>query len=215
MPSTGVNVLEQQARAYLAAQLGTRPISDLRAVGTFDEAPLEGEGVTTLFAFQLMDGSALSSGTKGLADPWHYVAVGETVPNFFPAYNLDPNDAYSLHIGTRYMLTVGVAVVEDAQEPSGAREALHAFLAETNPGVSIEHESLAALFRSENQVFAVYRVTLAGQDVYCVAADLPPGFYTCVQHPPAVALRLHLGKLIRAEARRAERGADLGSTRSD
>jgi len=96
---------------------------------------------------------------------------------------------------------MGLSVVDVNQETKGARERMRSFVAACNPGVPIEHESLAGLFRCADRLFAVYRARLRGQDVYCVGADCPPGFYQLTAYPPQVALALHLGQLIRAEAR--------------
>ncbi|MFQ5806671.1 MAG: hypothetical protein ACE5I3_09495, partial [Phycisphaerae bacterium] len=132
----------------------------------------------------------------------HYVAVGETEPNFFPAYGLSPDDAYSFHVGTRFALEMGLQMVDASLEPPGARPLLRAAVRSYAAGAKLEKEELAALFRCEEGLFAVYRLTLDGQDVYCMGADCPPGFYRMTAQPPQVALRLHLGKLIRAEAAR-------------
>lgn len=187
--------LQQAAADYLAGELGGRSPAELSLAGAFDEAPLEGEGRTCLYAFELAPEGIAGRPTK------HYVAVGMTEPNYFPAYGLDADAAYSLHIGTRFMLETAVAIAPDADEPPAARESMHAWVAACNPDVPIEEESLAGLFRCDDQLFAVYRLRLRGQEVYCVGADCPPGFYELTEHPPLVALRLHLGQLIRAEAR--------------
>ncbi len=183
------------AGEYLRAQLGQRAPHELKLVETFREQPLAGEGPVALFTFDCLDGLGR------VADPRHYVVVGQTTPNYFPAYGLGPDDAYSFHIGTRFMLEMGVSVADARFEPADARESLRALLAACNPGVPIEREELAGLFRCQERLFAVYRVTLGGQDVYCMGADCPPGFYELTDYPPQIALRLHLGQLIRAEAR--------------
>jgi hypothetical protein len=193
--------LEGAALEYLKGQLAARAPQTLRFEGEFDEQPLEGEGPTALFSFELSPGADVSSGAQpGAAELKHYVAVGETEPNFFPAYGLDPDDAYSFHLGTRFVLEMGLQVVDATYEPPAARSLLHAALRNYAAGAKLEQEELAALFRCEEGLFAVYRLTLDGREVYCMGADCPPGFYHMTEHPPQVALRLHLGKLIRAEA---------------
>jgi hypothetical protein len=184
------------AGEYLSAQLGQRSPHELKLVETFREQPLEGEGPVALFTFDCPGDPDRAGDTR------HYVVVGQTTPNYFPAYGLGPDDAYSFHVGTHFMLEMGVSIADAQLEPADAREHLRALLAACNPGVPVEHEELAGLFRCQERLFAVYRVTLGGQDVYCMGADCPPGFYKLTGHPPQVALRLHLGKLIRAEARR-------------
>jgi hypothetical protein len=80
--------------------------------------------------------------------------------------------------------------------------------------VPIEQERLSRLFRCQDRVFAVYRVRLNGRDVHCFGADCPPGFSELTDHPPLVALRLHLGQLIQAEARRELDRPGLGRLRA-
>ncbi len=196
------NVLQQTARDYLAEQLGPRQPDELTLAATFDEHPLETEGDCAAFSFDLAPGPDTPPEAAG-HDQQHYVIVGQTEPNYYPAYKLDPSDAYSLHLGTRFMLELGGAVAPPEDEPAAAREQLRAFILACNPGESIEQVLLAALYRCEDQLFAVYRVTLRGQDVYCFGADCPPGFAQRTDLPPLVALRAHLGALIRHEARQA------------
>ena len=204
--------LSAAARQYLAEQLPGRDVLGLALAGSFDERVLTGEGRTQLWAFELEPAAALAS-TAGTPVRRFYAAVGQTTPNYFPAYGLQPDDAYSFHVGTRFMLEMRVALVDPSLEPTGAREGMRNFVSACNPGVPITGEQLAALFRCAPETgatpdehgerfFAVYRLTLRGKDVYCLGADCPPGFYELTQYPPQVALRLHLGKLIRTEARR-------------
>jgi hypothetical protein len=201
----GPQDLEADAREYLARELGPRAPARLLPEGRFDERPLEGEGATAIFSFDMQG----RPGCAAEADARHYVAVGQTEPNYFPAYGLDPDEAYSLHIGTRFMLTMGVQRVEAELEPPQARQALRVFVARYAAGAELTGVELAGLFRCEEAYFAVYRLRLAGEELYCMGADCPPGFYRCTQYPPQMALRLHLGGVIRAEAR-AER--DAGGT---
>ena len=194
--------LETTALAYLRAQLGHRAPPELCFAGEFSVGGLEGEGVVTLFSLELPEtGLDLAAGSQS-ADRRHYVAVGETQPNFFPAYGMDADGAFSFHLGTRFMLELELQLVGPELEPPGARDLMRAVVAEYGGGQAIEREELAALFRCEEGLFAVYRLTIGGQDVYCMGADCPPGFYAMTEYPPQVALRLHLGGLIRAEASR-------------
>jgi hypothetical protein len=196
-----VSQLETSALGYLNGQLAARAPQALCFEGEFDEQPLEGEGATALFSFELPPGADVGSGAQpGGAEVKHYIAVGETEPNFFPAYGLGPEDAYSFHLGTRFVLEMGLQVVDVSYEPPTARSLLHVAVRNYAAGAKLEQEELAALFRCEEGLFAVYRLTLDGRQVYCMGADCPPGFYHMTEHPPQVALRLHLGKLIRAEA---------------
>ncbi len=196
-----VSQLEKSALEYLRGRLAARAPQTLRFEREFDERPLDGEGATALFSFELPPEMDVGSEARpGAAELKHYVAVGETEPNFFPAYGLRPDDAYSFHLGTRFVLEMGLQVVDASYEPPTARSLLHAAVQNYAAGAKLEQEELAALFRCEEGLFAVYRLTLDGREVYCMGADCPPGFYHMTEHPPQVALRLHLGKLIRAEA---------------
>ena len=190
---------ESAALAYLAEQLGPRAPSKLTFVSTFAETPLDGEGAVSLFSFSLTPEPGAAACGSPPPDGLHYVVAGETVANYFPAYGLDADDAYSLHIGTRFLLEMRIGRIDPDQESPGFRDAMHGAIRETLAGVEIEHESLAGLFRGDEQTYAVYRLTLKGEDVYFMGGDCPPGFYRLAQWPPQVALRLHLGKLIRAE----------------
>lgn len=209
---------ELAAAEYLAGQLAGRSYSPPRLVAVFNEQTLAGEGPAALLVFDLQPGP----GCQETGDPRHYVAVGETVPNYFPAYGLAADDAYSLHIGTRFMLEMQIGRLDAAHEPPGLRDALRRIVSGVAPDAPLESEALAGLFQCEEQVFAVYRLTLGPaptgdggctqrESVYLVAGDCPPGFYRLTQHPPQVALRLHLGKVIRAEPAERPGGASRGA----
>jgi hypothetical protein len=205
MPDDERRRLEALANAYLAQQLAERAPTTLMYEGTFDEQPLDGEGRTTLFSF-VLPATGLPAGPLGQRPgERHYVAVGETEPNYFPSYGLGSDDGYSLHLGLHFALELGIRFVAPALEPPRARAALEEFARACAPGAQLGGVELPALFRCDEQYFAVYRLTLDGQAVYCLGADCPPGFYRLTPHPPQVALHLHLGQLIRAEAQQARR----------
>lgn len=206
--------LEGVAREYLARELGPRAPAKLVFEGRFDERPLEGEGAAAIFSFLMSPPSGLKPACHDVPPEGelHYVAVGETTPNYFPSYGLPADDAYSVHIGTRFMLELGVSRIDDALEPAGARRRTADVLREAIRGGSaasasvsdvqmIDEPRLAALFRVGDEMHAVYRVRVGEEDVYCMGGDCPAGFYRMTNHPPQAAYRLHLGKLIRAEAR--------------
>jgi hypothetical protein len=198
---------QAEAQAYLERELGARAPGVLTPVAEFDEQPLEGEGAASLFTFDLPPAPAACGED---ADARHYVVVGATAPNYFPAYGLSPDEAYSLHIGTRFMLGLEIALADASAEPPAARENARRFVSLCNPDVPIEEIELAALFRCAEELYAVYAVSLGGRRVYCFGADCPPGFSELTQHPPQVALRLHLGRLIRREARDESRSGVRG-----
>lgn len=195
--------LTQAAREYLQRELGERAPVGLELAGVFAEQPLEGEGKTALLRFELAHSNAVAADACGGAAMTHFVAVGETVPNYFPAYSLDAEQGYSLHVGTRFMLELGIQKIDNALEPPNARSKLELVVRNFVAGAPQAEATLAALFRCEEQFFAVYRLALDGKDYYAMGADCPPGFYELTDHPPQLALRLHLGQVIRAEARAA------------
>jgi hypothetical protein len=198
MTQPNVDELRRDAENYLARALGPRAPRDLHLAATFAESPLESEGRVALFTFDLPHlAGELEVGTNR----GHFVVVGETEPNYYPCYALEADAAYSLHIGTRVMVATGTRVADCEQEPEGARQRMRDFVSACNPDVAVEEERLAGLYRCGEHFLAVYRVRLLGQDVYCMGGDCPPGFYQMTRHPPQVALRLHLGQLLRAEAR--------------
>lgn len=189
---------QQAAREYLAAQLQQRAPRRLQFLAAFEEQPLEGEGAVGVFEFEIAPSSA--AGVCAASDTRHHVVVGQTEPNYSPAYGLDADDAYSLHIGTRFILAVGVQRFEPKDEPPALRDDVLRFIQGCNPHVEVQSIECELLLRCEEQWFAVYRVRLMGRDVRVVGGDLPTGFYDLADRPPQVALRLHLGKLIRMEA---------------
>lgn len=189
------------ALAYLARQLGPRAPASLTPLGEFDEAPLEGEGRTWLFAFDLETGGASENSACARTSRAHIVAVGQTEPNYFPAFGLSSDDAYSFHIGTRFMLEMQVQKVADEFEPPHGRALLQKVLATAAPQARCTELTLAGLFRCLDEYYAVYRLLIDGVPHFAMGCDCPPGFYQFADFPPQTALRLHLGKLIRAEVK--------------
>lgn len=196
---------EQAALAYLSTQLGSRAPQHIRLEAEFDESPLEDEGPAAIFSFDLASGNETAaedaSASCGPGSLKHFVCAGRTLPNFFPSYGFDAEDAYSFHLGTQFMLAMSVQKIDPALEPPGAQERTRDFVANYAQGASLDGLELASLFRCEEEYLAVYRLVLNGDPVYCLGAGCPPGFYRLTQFPPQVVLRLHLGKVIRAEAR--------------
>ncbi|MCG3126792.1 MAG: hypothetical protein CHACPFDD_01647 [Phycisphaerae bacterium] len=182
---------------YLHAELGARAPAELLHCAWFDESPLDGEGRAAVFRFSAEVASTFDPRCSSPSD--FYVVAGRTTPNYFPAYGLDADDAYSLHVGTRFMLEMRVGLIDSAAEPPAARDALRALIAEVAPGANLTRLDLAALFRADDSIFAVYSADIDGERVYVFGADCPPGFYRRPDLPPQAVLRLHLGKLIRAE----------------
>lgn len=201
---------EAQARDYVAAQLGPRAPAELRFEALFNEAPLETEGPTALYSFALPPANPQCHDH----DPRHYVLSGATSPNYFPAYGLGPDEAYSLHIGTIFMLELEIARVELDLAPPNTLDSLSFFLEQLNPGTRIAEPRLVGLFRSSDTYFGVFSARIDERLLACVGAlpldrgnqSATPGFYERADLPPQVLLRWHLGNLIRHEARAALEG---------
>lgn len=190
-----------EALTYLREQLGPRAPDSVTPAGQYDESPLEGEGRTWLFSFLTETGTRTTDAECDRAQRDHFVAVGETVPNYFPAFGLSSDDAYSFHIGTRFLLEMQLQKVGDELEPPDGRALLLKIIADGAPNAIVADLALAALFRCAEGYFAVYRLRIDGVAHYAMGGDCPPGFYQLVQYPPQTVLRLHLGKVIRAEAK--------------
>ena len=88
MSQPDLRTIEADAIAYLRQHLGDRTPEYLVLEGEFAESPLEGEGRTFLFSFDLAPGPGVTAAACEAFEPKHFVAVGETTPNFFPAYGL-------------------------------------------------------------------------------------------------------------------------------
>ena len=86
------------AQAWLSEQLGDAARQSLEHPTIFQHSPLEGEGAVAVFPFQLQRGSP--------GDGRHFVVVGRTEPNYYPAYDLTDDEMYSVHLGTRFMLVI-------------------------------------------------------------------------------------------------------------
>ncbi|MGE3180617.1 MAG: hypothetical protein AB7N71_03240 [Phycisphaerae bacterium] len=194
----------QIAQEFLNEQLNERAPTNLEFAEAFDEKPLNGEGSVAVLFFELQPPAHANPCHE--LDLRHFVVVGETKPNYLPAYGLKADDAYSLHIGTRFFLEVGIDRLDPSEEPDNLREKRSEFVRGCNPGAAVSNEECVLLFRCNDQLFAVYKMTIEQTPVYLVGGDLPPGFITQPDFAPQVALRLHLGRLIRAEARRERDG---------
>ncbi len=186
---------QEAARSYLATQLADRAPESVQHLLTFHERPLAGEGEVHVLRFAIAPTEAACDG-----DEWHYVVVGETTSNYFPAYGLDPDDAYSVHIGTRYLLGTNAVGVDVGEAPADAEDNLRRVFAESAPDATLDQLELAALFRCDAGVMAIYRLQSGDQSFYALGADCPPGFHELTHLPAPVVLRLHLGKVIRQEA---------------
>lgn len=193
------------ALAYLAEQLRSAAPPAVVDPVLFPRSPLEGEGPTVLFGF-----TADRSGSG--EEPYH-VFVGKTEPNYYPAFNLSAEEAFDLHLGTRFMLVMGVALLDESsagQLPGRSSERAYDAAADArgivdrvSPGAAIEDLTTAALFDVDGEIHAVLRCRVADEPVYIMGRDAPPGFSRRVDLPAQVVFRLHLGHVLRQEPKPA------------
>lgn len=181
----------EQALTYLREQLGTAAPTTLEEFGHFEDSPLEGEGAVTLYRF------AAAVGGVELAS--YIVAAGETEPNYYPAYDLSPEEAYHLHLGTRFMLVVGVSQMPAADVPPGELERLASLVRGVVPDRTVSELTLLTAFRVEDGRHLVARGSIDGHEVYLLGGDMPLGFYQRLSLPPQVVYRIHLGQVLRLE----------------
>lgn len=198
------------ALAYLREQFGPHAPRELGEAAFFDGSVLEGDGRVVIMPFTAAPGGGES------AEFW--VVVGQTESNYYPRWGLSADDAFRVHVGTRFMLVLGVAQI-DAGDYDPRRDVAR-MLAQVAPGEAAESVSLAAMFAVGDQRHAVARVRVGGVEAYAMTADCPPGFSTRVDLAPHVAYRLHLGGLLLAEhdnerraARRDSREGPAGALR--
>ena len=180
------------AACYLADQFPERPPADLSNPTIFSSSPLEGEGPVVLYEFSANPGNHEES--------CYFVAVGKTVPNYYPAYGLDVHEAYDLHLGTRFMLVMGVgqadsSLLSDFNAAARAREIVD----RVAPGEPIEGLKVSSAFEVAGQLHVVLSCTLGGERVFLFAGECPPGFSRRADVPPNVVYRIHLGRVLRGE----------------
>lgn len=192
--------LRAAALSYLQEQLRDRAPASADFAAAFDESPLDGEGPAALFRFELRPGGP--AGACAADDALrHFVVVGETAPNYSPAFGLSDDDAYSLHIGTRFLLEMGLEKLDADQAGEPLRATAERLARDCNPTATIADVQCVLAFRCQESIFGVVRLSIGAQPVYAIIGDVAPGFVEQVDHPPQMALRLHLGRVIRAEAR--------------
>lgn len=186
-----------QAVEYLREQLGNDAPMTLDEPIVFPRSPLDGDGPTAVFEF--------TSARGGGESRRYYAVAGETEPNYYPAEDLTPEEAFELHLGTRFMLVLGVAQIPDAQaladDTYDIRRDAEEIVGRVNVKGSADDLQLAAMFDVEGQKHAVLRCRIAGRSVYIMGRDAPQGFSTKTHLAPHVAYRLHIGHVLRREAR--------------
>lgn len=182
---------QQLAHDYLVQALGPDAPTQLTVLGQFDENPLEGEGAVTVFSFE--------ASIRGAELQAYHVVAGETPANYYPAYNLTPEEIYSLHLGTRFMLVLEVGLLPLGELPPGVEAEMIETLGRVAPREPVTDFELSAVFAVEDQKHAVARCRIGGEAVYVLGGDLPLGIYRQIYLPLQVVYRLHLGNVIRRE----------------
>lgn len=197
---SNLNTWRDAALAYVREHFGAAAPSTLGDHQLFEWSPLEGEGATVIFRFEAdRSGNGVQS---------YYVVVGETEPNYYDGKNLDFDEAYSLHLGTRFMLVLGIGQVTDEPESLGPDDKPYdlerdarLIVDRVSPQAPIRNVSLAALFDVGGERHAVIRAQVADQDVYIMGRDAPLGFSLRTDLPAPLAYRLHIGGVLRKEPR--------------
>jgi hypothetical protein len=182
------------ALAYLAETLKAAAPADLTLEATFTGEPLEREGAMSVFSFD--------ASLRGDKPERYWVVAGETEPNYYPHWGLTAEQAYDLHLGTRFMLVVGVSAIPVEELGDDAAESVISFIGSVAPGEPVGDIEPAVAFAVEDGAFAVFRARIRDEEVYVLGLDCPPAIYSEAELPPHVILRRHLGVLIREEARR-------------
>ncbi len=183
---------QDAALEHLRRALGGDAPSRVEHAATYDGHPLENEGVMSVFRFRAAVG--------GSPEMDYYVIAGETETNYYPCWELSADDAYSLHLGTRFMLVMKVSQLAGDSVPQDFAEGVRTFIGTVAPTQPIGHIAVAAAFRVGGEVYAVFRTRIGPEPVYVLGLDCPPGIYRDVDLTPHVILRRHLGRLIRREA---------------
>lgn len=182
---------EQLARAYLTEQLGEDAPEALTEVACFTDSPLEGEGAMTIYAF--------SAGIGGNPTESFFVVAGVTAPNYYPAWDLSPDEIFSLHLGTRFMLVLEVQQLPLAEVPPSATQDIRTVLNGVITDRTIGELEPVVAFRAAGYTHLVCRCHIGDQDTYVLGGNLPLGIYPRLELPAHVIYRLHLGNVIRRE----------------
>lgn len=182
---------------YLSAELREAAPSTLTNPVLFPRSPLEDEGPSVVFEFR--------ADRSGRGEERYFVVVGQTEPNYYLADDLDAEQAFELHLGTRFMLVMGVAQVDgtsqlghEAAQYDPVKDARE-IVDRVAPNQPIDELEVAVTFDVDGQLHAVIRGRIAGEPIYIMGRDAPPGFSRRVDLPPQVAYRLHIGHVLRME----------------
>lgn len=184
------------ALAYLAEEFKEAAPTTLTKPVVFPLSPLESEGATVLFEFE--------ANRTGAGMERYFVVVGETEPNYYAAYDLNAEDAFALHLGTRFMLVMGVAQVDNEKSDAATYDPIRdarEIVDRVAPDKTVTDVEIAATFDVEGTFHAVLRCKIAGEPVYVMGRDAPQGFSRRTDLLPHVVYRIHLGNVLLQEAK--------------
>lgn len=196
-PTTGPSMADVEpwkryAIEYLRSELKSTAPDELNEPQLCNDSPLEGEGAIVAFPFMADFG-------VGVAQK-HWVIVGQTEPNYYPHYDLEPLDLFCLHWGTRFMSVLSVPQADAASsgEYDPTQDARH-ILDRIAPRKPIEKVEVAVTFDVEGEKHSVLRCRLDDESIYIFGRDAPPGFSRRADLPPHVAYRIHIGRVLLRE----------------
>jgi hypothetical protein len=176
---------------FLKIELRQEAPRSITPLATFDEHPLDNEGCMTVFGFKARVG--------GGPEEAYCIVAGQTVTNYYPQWDLDAEDIYCLHLGTRFMLVVEVQQIPIEELPATLEQEVREQMETVAPGEVLTDFQPVAAFAAETQKHAVCRAKIADEDVYVLAADLPLGICRETHLPPHVVYRRHIGRIVRME----------------
>ena len=180
------------ALAYLAEAMRESAPNALGGATIFPNSPLDGEGAVAVFEFEAQRSS--------LDAKRFFVAVGQTEANYYPAYDLTSDEAFSLHLGTRFMLVMGIGQASSAQLANvDAVHAAKAVVDRVSPDLSIDDARVAAAFDVDGELHVIVSCRIGGREAYVMSAGAPAGIYERHSLPPQVVYRMHLGQVLRNE----------------
>ncbi len=180
------------ALAYLAEAMRESAPSVLGNAAIFPSSPLEGEGAVAVFEFEAQRSS--------LDAKRFFVTVGQTEANYYPAYDLTSDEAFSLHLGTRFMLVLGIGQATATQLASvDAALAAKVVVNRVSPDLSVGDARVAAAFDVDGELHLIVSCRIGGRESYVMSGEAPPGIYERPTLPPQVVYRMHLGQVLRTE----------------
>ncbi len=181
---------------YLRSELREAAPTELADPALYPLSPLEGESASVIFEFR--------TSRAGETPERYAVVVGETEPNYYAVGDLTPDEIFELHLGTRFMLVMGVSQIPPGQPDDDSnydvRKDAELIVQRAVTNARLEDVSIAAMFNVDGEKHAVIKALVNGRAVYIMGRDAPMGFSTRTEFAPHIAYRLHIGHVLRREA---------------